>query len=302
MLSLPCSITRRSCVILKPGPLIQATARVIFLRQQVCGRAGSGVADLSEYRRRFLRSVGPVVGESLFDTIPDMVFFVKDTGGRYVSVNRTLVERCGLSDKGELIGRTAAEVFPRELGDAFLLQDRKVLSGGPGIRDHLELHLSISRRATWCLTNKEAVRTASGEIVGICGISRDLHAPASQGKEYRALAKVLDFIHTNFGEPLRLPKLAEMSGLSLYQFDQRIRQLFQLSAGQYLVKTRIDAACQRLAKSNESIAAIGIDCGYSDQPAFSRQFKQVVGLSPKVYREKAKVQISESGIRDRHGI
>ncbi len=240
-----------------------------------------------------------MVGESLFDTIPDMVFFVKDAGGRYVSVNQTLVERCGFKDKTELIGRTAGEVFPGELGHAFLLQDRKVLAGGPGIRDHLELHLAVSGRPTWCLTNKEAVRTASGDIVGICGISRDLHTPPSQGKEYRALAKVLDFIHSNYAEPLRLPKLAEMSGLSLYQFDQRIRQLFQLSAGQYLVKTRIDAACQMLAGSGEAIAAIGIDCGYSDQPAFSRQFKQVVGLSPKVYREKARVQTSESGIRDR---
>lgn len=252
--------------------------------------------DFRKHRERFIASIGPIIAESLFDTIPDIVFFVKDSAGRYVSVNQTLVERCGLADKSDLIGRTPAEVFPKELGEAFSIQDRKILSGGDGIRDHLELHLFASRRPNWCLTNKEAVRTSSGKVVGLCGISRDLHAPPGHSGEYRELAKVLDFIHTNYGEALRLPMLAEMAGLSLYQFDQRIRGLFQVSAGQYLVKTRIEAACHKLATGDEPIAGIAIDCGYSDQPAFSRQFKQAVGLSPKIYRERAKAHSAGSGI------
>jgi PAS domain S-box-containing protein len=254
------------------------------------------MTDFRKHREQFIASIGPIIAESLFDTIPDIVFFVKDSGGRYVAVNQTLVERCGLSGKEELIGRTPAEVFPLELGEGFTEQDRKILAGGDGIRDHLELQLSPSRRPTWCLTNKEAVRTISGKIVGICGVSRDLHAPPGQSGEYRELAKVLDYIHKNYGEALRLPMLSEMAGLSLYQFDQRIRGLFQVSAGQYLVKTRIDAACHKLATSDEPIAGIAIDCGYSDQPAFSRQFKQAVGLSPKTYREKAKARAAGSGI------
>ena len=77
-----------------------------------------------------------------------------------------------------------------------------------------------------------------------------------------------------------------MAGLSVYQFDQRIRSLFHLTAGQYLVKVRIDAACKQLAKSKEAIAQIALGCGYSDQSAFSRQFKQAVGISPLEYRKR----------------
>ena len=83
-----------------------------------------------------------------------------------------------------------------------------------------------------------------------------------------------------------LPALAEMAGLSVYQFDQRIRSLFHVTAGQYLVKVRIDAACKRLTGTQEAIAQIALACGYSDQSAFSRQFKQAVGISPMAYRKK----------------
>lgn len=250
-----------------------------------------------QVREQFIERVGPIIAESLFDGVPDIVFFVKDAKGLYVSVNQTLVERCGLKDKRELIGKTAADVFPPHLGDAFTDQDRQILAGGPGFRNHLELQLFSPGRQGWCLTNKEAVLTSDGTIVGVCGISRDLHQPSGQSAAYDALSKALDHIHTHYAEVLRLPQLAAMAGLSVYQFDQRIRHLFQLSAGQYLVKVRIDAACHKLATTQAAIADIAMDCGYSDQSAFSRQFKQAVGITPKAYRNQSLAQNSRSGIK-----
>ena len=37
--------------------------------------------------------------EALFDSLADVVFFIKDIEGRYVVVNETLLKRCGLADK-----------------------------------------------------------------------------------------------------------------------------------------------------------------------------------------------------------
>ncbi len=224
--------------------------------------------------------------DSLFDAVPDIVFFVKDAHGRYMAVNGTLASRCGLPDKESAIGLTAEELFPPPLGEGFASQDHEILKTGQGIRDHLELHLYAGGRRGWCLTFKEPVRARDGRVIGVCGISRDLHGPSDRQEDFAAMSKAIDHIHKHFDEPLRLPQLAEMAGLSVYQFDQRIRSLFHVTAGQYLVKVRIDAACDRLAQTNEVIAQIALSCGYSDQSAFSRQFKQAVGISPLAYRKK----------------
>lgn len=241
----------------------------------------------SSLRRSFVESLDGILPvDRLFDGVPDIVFFVKDAKGRYMAVNDTLASRCGLANKDQAIGRTAGELFPAPLGDAFVLQDAEVLRGGATIRDHLELHLYPGGRRGWCLTYKEPVIGKNGAVVGICGISRDLHAPETSDGNFAAMSAAIEHIHKHFDEALRLPALAEMAGLSVYQFDQRIRSLFHVTAGQYIVKVRIDAACKRLTTTDEPIAQIALSCGYSDQSAFSRQFKQAVGISPLAYRRK----------------
>ena len=73
----------------------------------------------------------------LFDRLPDVVFFVKNTAGAYVEANRTLVRRLGLREKAELLGRTARDVFPAPLGERYLAQDLAVCRNGREIADLL---------------------------------------------------------------------------------------------------------------------------------------------------------------------
>jgi AraC-like DNA-binding protein len=83
---------------------------------------------------------------------------------------------------------------------------------------------------------------------------------------------------------LRIPELAARAGLSPFQFGQRIRALFGLSAGQYLSRLRIDRACDRLRHTNTPLSDLALECGYADQAAFTRQFHKSVGLTPGAYR------------------
>src|SRR5262249_15316176 len=99
-----------------------------------------------------------------------------------------------------------------------------------------------------------------------------------------AVAKAVQRIHTRFGESLRVKDLAAGAGLSEYQFDQRIRKIFQLTPGQLIQKVRMEAAVRRLRETDDPIAGIALDCGYSDQSACTRQFRQTTGLSPSEYR------------------
>ena len=219
--------------------------------------------------------------ERLFDALPDVVFFVKDTEGRYTHANLTLVRRLGLKRRSQVVGRRASDVFAAPLGAAYAEQDRLVLTG-ERIENHLEVHLFPNRAPGWCLTCKEPVRTRAG-IRGVIGISRDLGQLDRAHPTYDRLRAVLAHLKTRYGESVRVAALAEIAGLSVAQLERHVRRVFQCTPQQLLAKFRIDAAMRMLARPG-SIAAIGQACGFSDQSAFARQFKAMVGMSPRDYR------------------
>jgi AraC-like DNA-binding protein len=232
----------------------------------------------------FSQLAGPFTGEMLFDCLTDLVFFIKNARGEYVVVNKTLAERCGLKDKNQLIGRPANELFPAPLGASYRLQDEMVLRDGKTILNQLELHFYPVGGRGWCVTNKLPLRDAKARVVGLVGVSRDLRSATQRGEDYSTVASVVRRIQNDYGEPLRIKMLAADAGMSIYQFEKRIRRIFHITAGQLIQKTRMEAAVQRLRDTRDPIAVIALDCGYSDQSAFTRQFRQTVGLSPSEYR------------------
>lgn len=233
----------------------------------------------------FAELASPFTGEELFDCLTDLTFFIKNLQGEYVVVNQELVSRCGQRDKRELTGRRADEVFPPPLGQSYLAQDRSLLKTGVPILNQLELHIYHSGRIGWCLTNKLPLLGRQGRVIGLVGISKDLQAPNERGADYSPLAAVVRHIQTHYADPLQLAGLARRAGLSPYQLEQRIRKVFQITTGQFILKARMDAAVRRLRESKDAIAMIAQDCGYSDQSAFTRQFRRTVGLTPSEYRK-----------------
>jgi AraC-like DNA-binding protein len=224
--------------------------------------------------------------EVLFDRVPDVVFFLKDLDGRYRVVNRTLVDRCGVRSKDDLIGRTSREVFPEPLGARFLEQDLAVCRTATPISNQLELHLYPNRLEGWCLTDKIPLCDHDGCAVGLAGISRDQQPTAENTEGYAELAAVLDHVRSHFHEPMRVENLAAIAGLSTYQLNRRLRLLLGITAGQLVTKTRIDAASAMLRETRRAIAEIAHACGYFDQSAFSRVFRRTVGLTPVQYRRR----------------
>ena len=234
----------------------------------------------------FQRLDRPLLVEHLFDQVQDIAFFIKDHHGRYIVANKTLCQRCGATSKEDMIGKTADEIFPDPLGTAFAAQDQQVLKSARSINGRLERHLYPDGHEGWCLTYKEPIFDRKRNIIGVSGISRDLNNFSDKGDDLSSISEVLQHIQKNIDQPLRLPELAAKVNLSVYQLDQRIRALYQISSGQLITRSRVDAACHMLTATGKSISTVALDCGYSDQSAFSRQFKQTTGLTPKSYRER----------------
>ncbi|WP_422931510.1 helix-turn-helix domain-containing protein [Singulisphaera sp. PoT] len=226
----------------------------------------------------------PFTGEALFDCLTDVVFFVKNERAEYVVVNRTLAQRCGSSEKRRFIGRTAEQVFPPPLGRTYREQDEALIRSGVAIVNQLELHLYPSGQTGWCLTNKLPLHDAGRRVIGLAGVSRDLHPPDEAAEGYQDVAEAIRHACSHLEQRPTLGELAAIAGLSSYQFDIRVRRLFRLTTGQLLLKLRMDAAAEQLRDTLHPAAGIALACGYADQSAFARQFRRTTGLTPQEYR------------------
>ena len=239
----------------------------------------------SSIRDLFGQLAEPFTAEALFDQLSDTVFFVKDREGRYVCVNDTLVARCRRTGKSDLLGRHPSEVFGDYLGGDYEAQDHAVLQSGEQLVDKLEMHVYEPHELGWCLTSKFPLVGEEGRIVGLVGISRDLKSPSTAGIEHAQIAAALAHAESHLAEPPSVVELAEKAQLSIYQLDRRMKQIFGLSTGQWLLKTRIDHASRQLLTTDTPIASIALDCGYKDQSAFTRQFRRTTGRTPSAFRK-----------------
>lgn len=238
--------------------------------------------------RLLAQLAAPLLTGELFDLVPDTVFFLKDAHGRYIAVNQTLVDRCGLRSKADLLGRTVADLFPGELAAGYAEQDRLVLATGEAIVNKLELHLYPSRQPGWCLTTKLPLRDKSGRVAGLAGLSRDIGAPAAGGAMPAPLVEAVEYLRKNFAEPLTPAVLAKRAGLPPPKFTRLVKRLLQLTPGQLILQTRLQAAARLLRESDESVADVAAACGFYDHSAFTRPFKSATGLTPLAYRAAAR--------------
>ena len=233
--------------------------------------------------------------ERLLDTLPDVVFFAKDAGGRYTHANQTLLDRLRLTKRAQLVGRRTDELFPGGLGDRYREQDEAVLRDGVEIVGQLELHLYPNRAPGWCLTHKLPWREPApagarrrDAIVGLVGLSRDLATPglshATPPATYARVARVIGRLQRDYAEPLQIGELASEAGLSIAQLERHVMQLYRVTPRQLLARVRLDAALALLTAGEASVSAVAHACGYADHSAFTRQFKRSTGISPRAWR------------------
>jgi len=242
--------------------------------------------ELIRWREAFLASIASTSYlQAMFDHMPDVVFCIKDRGGRYVLISEACVERCGLNRKQDAIGKTAFALFPAPMAERYTRQDEQLFKTGKPIIDSLDLTVYRDRSTGWCLSMKQALHDRSGAIIGLACISKDLIEPSRARMIDDDFARAVDRMREHYAEKLRVQDLARQARVSVAQFERRMKRIFQLSAGQYLMKVRVDAAARLLQHSAESISDIALHVGFFDQSRLSRVFRRVTGMTPGQYRQ-----------------
>ncbi|MBN1673477.1 MAG: AraC family transcriptional regulator [Kiritimatiellae bacterium] len=222
----------------------------------------------------------------LFEHLPDVHFFVKNANGVIVAANESFVKRMGARTEADLIGKTAFDICPIELAEAYESDDRDVMQTGRDLVDRVELNQAADGAVNWFITSKVALYRRDGSVAGIAGIARDVDKARAVFRPYEELAVVMEHVREHYPESIKIPALARLAGMSLSTFERRFMTLFGMSPRQYLAKYRVNQACERLADPRKSIAQIAQEVGFYDHSALTRHFVRHMGMTPRAYRKR----------------
>ncbi len=105
--------------------------------------------------------------------------------------------------------------------------------------------------------------------------------PSPRGKlNAFQLRRVIDFIDAHLGEDVSLIALARQAHVSPFHFARLFRHTVGISPHQFVLRLRIQRAIGLMKSRTLSLAHIAVECGFHDQPHFTRAFRTVTGTTP----------------------
>ena len=110
---------------------------------------------------------------------------------------------------------------------------------------------------------------------------------ATTTEDYRRrMNRVVDYLHRNLNQNIRIDDLAEIAHLSPHHWHRIYSATQGETVAATLKRLRLEQAADNLANTTTTIKTIAVSAGYSTTEAFGRAFRDVYSLTPAAYREK----------------
>ncbi len=106
----------------------------------------------------------------------------------------------------------------------------------------------------------------------------------TQGKKYRALRRVTEYINENFCEAISLDTIAATTGLSRYYVSHLFKELMNTTFVNYINELRLTRAAMLLTTTDIPIIEIAGMSGFNNISNFNRAFKMYYNTTPSKYR------------------
>lgn len=233
----------------------------------------------------FSRMADPQSLKQMFDHLPGVFFFVKDTEGRMITANAAKLERLGFRNESDFAGKTDADFFPPDVALAFRKDDEEIILSGKGVVNRLELWLDEQRALSWFMTTKLPVWGRDGQVIGIMGLSRRCEDPGTQ-HAVREVAAAVHVVRGHLKENLSAAELARRAGVSERQLQRKLREVMGITPHELVMRLRIQAAAEALTRRADTLSDIALEHGFCDQSAFTQQFRKRTGMTPRQFRQK----------------
>lgn len=154
---------------------------------------------------------------AIIDSAEDTIY-IKDQNFKYIMVNPAM-ERLLDCRAEDILGKGPKDIFGEEAGEHFLQMDRRVLAGETLT---VEDHVPTPRGKRILSVIKTPIKNEKGEIISICGISRDI----TEKKRFRE----------QLTEAKKREALATLAGGIAHEFNNK---LFTITGNMDLIDLRL---------------------------------------------------------------
>jgi len=228
-------------------------------------------------------------GNTQILTTGDVFIILPGEVHSYISANNTSLYNC-------LFTVTAITGHERDIGTmeglAWLLRGRtgfQRVHAGLAETQELLLYLEkmiwerLSRTVGWELKLKSLLY---GLLVAYARLFNNgpLSSEAANAN-FKHVFDAVAFIENNYRNDVSLEDTARAAGLSTGYLSKQFKNLLGSTPAEYARNFRMAKAAELLRNEANSVAYVAETLGFSDISLFSRQFKQVTGISPTGFRK-----------------
>lgn len=130
---------------------------------------------------------------SLMDNIKDAVYF-KDHESRFLRINRMHIDKFGIQDPSEAIGKTDFDFFTEEHAKNSFRDEKIIMATGESIVKE-EIETQPGKPERWVSSVKMPLYDREGKTIGTFGISRDITEKKNYEERINILANALKSIN-----------------------------------------------------------------------------------------------------------
>ena len=246
--------------------------------------------DKKKLQAEFLAKAGPNAAtfKAMMDLLPEVAFYMKDDKGRIMALNRRNCDICNIHNELDAIGRQSSDIFPRQLADSYIENDKTVRKKRRPLINYHDAH--TADRSNDC--NKESIFPLfdhAGNLIGTTCIYYKV--PADGAPDWHGILKpVTEHIATHYAEDLKLNSLAALVNTSASNFRRQFTHTFGISPGRYITTIRLNAVRRLLETTDKLVSEIAAETGFWDQSHLTKLFKRERGMTPGEYRRKHRAE------------